>query len=167
MLDETRDELPPECDWALAELAERQLAPEAARRLESHLAVCPSCRQARQWDRQLAGLLGGESLPPVPQRVERRLGALLTRRKAVWWSGTAATLAIAATILLGAAVGWWTGDPRAAPVAESRSIVVAPDDAAGALDDLASLMAPPPVPALDRPQAMWLAVLMETYEGDR
>jgi hypothetical protein len=165
MLDETREELLPECDWALAELGERQLAPEAARRLESHLAVCPSCRQASQWDRQLAGLLGGESLPPVPQRVERRLGALLTRRKAVWWSGAAATLAAAATLLLGAAVVWWTGDPRIAP--EPRAIVVAPDDAARALDDLAILMAPPPVPALDRPQAMWLTVLVETYEGDR
>ena len=166
MTDEQSKELAPECVWALAELSERQLSPEAAQRLESHLAVCPSCRQACQWDRQLAGLLGGESLPPVPQRVERRLGALLSRRKAVWWSGTAATLAAAATLLLGAAVGWWTGGSRTAPSPEPRAIVVAPDDAASALDDLAILMAPPPVPALDRPQAMWLAVLVETYEGD-
>jgi len=167
MADEPANELAAECVWALAELGERQLAPEAARRLDSHLAVCSSCQQARQWDRKLAGLLGGESLPPVPQRVERRLGALLTRRKAVWWSGTAATLAVATTLLLGGAVRWRTGDPRIAPAPEPRTMVVAPADAARALDDLAILMAPPPVPALDRPQARWLAVLVETSEGDR
>jgi hypothetical protein len=166
MTDEQSKELEPECVWALAELSERQLSPEAARRLDSHLAVCSSCRQARQWDRQLAGLLGGESLLPVPQRVERRLGALLARRKAVWWSGTAATLAAAATLLAGAAVVWWTGDPRTAHAPEPRAMVVAQDDHARWLDDLAILMARPPVPALDRPQAMWLAVLVETYEGD-
>jgi hypothetical protein len=166
MTDEQWKELAPECDWALAELSERQLPPEAARRLEEHLAVCLSCRQDRQWDRQLAGLLGGESLPPVPQRVERRLGALLTRRQAVWWSGTAATLATAATLLAGAAVVWGTDDSPTSPAPEPRAIVVVPDDAANALDDLAILMAPPPVPALDRPQAMWLAILVETYEGD-
>jgi hypothetical protein len=164
MLDEPSKELAPECVWALAELSERQLAQEAARRLESHLAVCPSCRQARQWDRQLAGLLGGESLPPVPQRVERRLGALLMLRKVVWWSGTAATLAAAATLLTGAAVVWWTDDPQTG--SEPQSALVARDDHARALGDLAILIAQPPVPALDRPQAMWLAVLVETYEGD-
>jgi hypothetical protein len=151
----------------LTELGERQLPSEAARRLEEHLAACRSCRQARQWDRQLAGLLGGESLPPVPPRVERRLGALLSRQKAVWWSGTAATLAAAATLLAGAAVAWWTGGSGTVPAPEPRSMVAAPDDHARSLDDLAILMAPPPVPALDRPQAMWLAVLVETDEGDR
>ena len=164
MPDDQWKELAPECVWALTELSERQLSPEAAQRLESHLAVCPSCRQACQWDRQLAGLLGGDSLPSVPQRVERHLGALLSRRKAVWWSGTAATLAAAATLLLGAGVGWWTGGSRTG--SEPRTMLVAPDDHARALDDLAILIAQPPVPALDRPQSMWLAVLVEACEGD-
>ncbi len=100
MADEQAKELAPECVWALAELSERQLAPEAARRL-------------------------------------------------------------------GGAVRWRTGDPRIAPAPEPRTMVVAPADAARALDDLAILMAQPPVPALDRPQARWLAVLVETSEGDR
>jgi anti-sigma factor RsiW len=166
MPDEQWKELSPECVWALTELSERQLPPEAARRLESHLAVCPSCRQARQWDRQLAGLLGGDALPPVPRRVERRLGTLLARRKAVWWSGTAATLAVTATLLLGTAVVWWTGGWPTAATPEPQAVVVTPDDHARGLDDLAILMAQPPVPVLERAQSTWLAVLVEACEGD-
>jgi len=166
MPDDQWKELSPECVWALTELSERQLPPETARRLDAHLAVCPSCRQARQWDRQLAGLLGGDSLPPVPRRVERRLGTLLARRKAAWWSGAAATLAAAATLLLGAGVVWWTGNRHTAAAPEPQSVAVTSGDPAREWDDLAILMAQPPVPVLDRPQSTWLVVLAEACEGD-
>lgn len=166
MPDDEWKELPPECVWVLTELSERQLPAEAARRLEEHLAVCPSCRRARQWDRQLAGLLGAGSLPVGTQPVERRLGTLLARRKAICWSGMAATLAAAATLLLGGAVAWWMDGPLAAPTPEPRAVAISSEDPSRSLDDLTILVAQPPVPALDRPQSTWLAVLVEACEGE-
>ncbi len=166
MPDKAWKELPAECAWALNELNDRQLPPEAARRLQTHLAVCPSCRRARQWDRQLAVLLGNNSLPVVPLSVERRLGTLLERRKAVWYSGTAATLAAAAMLLLGAGIVWWTDGSQTVPAPEPRAVVVSPDDLMRSLDDLTILVAQPPVPVLARPQSTWLAVLVEACEGD-
>ena len=82
----TFDERSAECTWAVAELSDRELAAEAARRLEAHLLVCPSCRQTRDGDRRLAELFAGASFPVTPSGIERRVQVLLGRRQAMRWS---------------------------------------------------------------------------------
>lgn len=161
------DERCAECDWALAELGERQPTPEVASRLEEHLAACPTCRQARDWDRQLAVLLRDTPFPAAPTGIERRVHVLLGRRQAVRSSGRAATAATAATILVCLGTAWWAGGLRNGPT--PRPPVDMHDSLAAEslpLETLMILAAAPPVPALSHPQSAWLAVLTEASQGE-
>jgi hypothetical protein len=158
------DERCAECDWALAELGERQPTPEVASRLGEHLAACPTCRQARDWDRRLATLLGDTPIPSDSTGIERRVHVLLGRRQTVRLSGRAATAAI---ILVCLGTAWWAGGLRNGP--GPRPPVDMHDSLAAEslpLETLMILAAAPPVPALSHPQSAWLAVLAEASQGE-
>jgi len=153
-----------ECEWASSELSEDPCAPDDLRRLDAHLASCTRCRRDAEWHRRLADLLGPGSLPSAPEGIERRVRALIRRRRAMRWTGAAAALACggAALIFLGPTL---IGPPPSAP----RSPVIATNpvaDPADDLSDLAFLVSAPPIVPLDPVQASWIAVLTEASEGD-
>ena len=103
------DEKSAECAWVLAEMSDRHPPAEVSQRIERHLAACPSCRLAREWDQQLAGLLRGDSLPVAGAEIEHRVQAILSRRQALRWSGTASLVASAATVMICLGTAWRTG----------------------------------------------------------
>jgi hypothetical protein len=103
------DEKIAECAWVLAEMGDRDPSAEVSRRIERHLAACPSCRLARKWDQQLAALLRGDSLPVAGAEIEGRVQAILSRRQALRWSSTASLVASAATVLICLGTAWCTG----------------------------------------------------------
>jgi hypothetical protein len=148
-------------------MGERQPAPEISERIERHLAACPACRRAREWDQQLATLLCDDSPPVAGAEIEHRVQAILSRRQALRWSGVASLVASAATVMICVGTAWWTGwiqmEPevrRPYPVPESRAGEPLP------FDVLTALTANPPVPALDRAQSAWLVVLSEASQGE-
>jgi len=166
MSHEQHDEGSAECQWVLAELSERQPTPEVSRRLEAHLADCPTCRDALAWDRRLAGVLKGESFPPASGSIQQHVHALLERRRTVWWRGIAAAFAVAAILSTCGVILLWDGKiygGRDHKPAMSAAANLVPADS---LDDLMVLVAEPPVPSLSRSQSGWLAVLVQVSEGD-
>jgi Putative zinc-finger len=86
-----------------------EAAPETAKRLEEHIAVCGECREELAAFRRLRTDLGSLSLPvPQPARVAQRLGQ---------WPRGALAAAAAAALLLG---GWLVHLERRLAVQESR-----------------------------------------------
>ncbi len=156
-----------ECAWVLAEMGDRDPPAEVSQQIELHLAVCQSCRLAREWDQQLAGLLRGDSLPVAGAEIECRVQAILSRRQALRWSGTAALVASAATVLICLGTAWQTGWLR--PEQDARRPFELQESPVGdslPLEVLTVLTANPPVSALDRSHSAWLAVLTEASQGE-
>jgi predicted anti-sigma-YlaC factor YlaD len=156
-----------ECEWVLAELAEREPASEVARRLEAHLAVCPSCRKAREWDRRLAALIF-KSAPSVPRTIARRVHAMMHRRRAIRWMCVAVAGAAAACLLL--VLGGYHFAHLQEPDPTGASSLASLDSSATERDDLAELtllVSDPPVTTVCRTQPAWLVVLSDVCEGDR
>lgn len=92
--------------------------------------------------------------------------AVIARWHPTWrWAAGVATLAVAAVWL------WHLGPGlRREPNSQSRTATIAsqlPGSATEDLRELALLVAEPPVPVLNPPQAAWLSVLAEMTEGHR
>jgi predicted anti-sigma-YlaC factor YlaD len=90
-----------ECDWVRAELAEDLRDPEAARRIDAHMARCPSCRADRDWGLRLASCLS--DVPPTPSAIDvaGRVRSLVDRRRWLRRSLATGALASVACLLLG------------------------------------------------------------------
>jgi hypothetical protein len=147
-------------DAELAELT-RQLATREGR-----------ARLRRDWflDASLPAALQAASAPQTaPARPLRWIAAwraATARWHPAWrWAAGVATLAIAAAWLWHLVPGLLRE-----PTSPSRTGTVAsqpPGSATEDLRDLALLVAEPPVPVLNPPQAAWLSVLTEMTEGHR
>ena len=168
------DRGPEGCDWAAEELSESASAPDDRRRLEAHLASCPRCREDSEWHRRLAGILGAASPAQASGGIERRVRALLRRRRAARWASAAAAVAAigGASVFLAPE---FLGRSPSAPPAVARPSPESPPAASGpsspadfpaSADDLAFLAAAPPVAPQDPSQAAWIAVLTEACQGD-
>jgi hypothetical protein len=98
----SQTELSPDCRWALETLFEdrgHEEAPADAERLHTHLAVCPHCRAAAEWDLRLAHLLEADRGPAPPPTLAQRARALarrrrLARRSAIFAAAAAVLLAV-------------------------------------------------------------------------
>jgi predicted anti-sigma-YlaC factor YlaD len=156
-----------ECEWVLAELTDREPSFELAHRMESHLAVCPSCREARDWDRRFAALIS-EIAPPVPRTIQRRVHVLMHRRRAIRRTCAAVAAATAACLLF--ALGGYHWGHLHEPNSTGAPSLAALDSSAAEWDDLAELtllVSDPPVSTVCRTQPAWVVVLSDVCERDR
>src|SRR5262245_35301788 len=88
----------PECEWAQRELFEARPGRPVSDRLQSHLAGCPRCRNAQEFDSRFAGVLRAAPGPATPINLESRVRRLRRRRKILQGA-----VAVAAAVLIGIA----------------------------------------------------------------
>ncbi|OAI46634.1 hypothetical protein AYO44_10990 [Planctomycetaceae bacterium SCGC AG-212-F19] len=156
-------ERPLECEWALAEMAETRAGrsvPAAAERLQNHLAICPVCRQAQEWDRRLGNAFTAGPVPATPTGLEQRVQCLVRRRRNVQRAIAGMAAALVAGYLT---LAFWpskTSLPATTPIVQGKPAT----DVIG-MNDLAPLAAEPPVVTICQSQSAWLVVLNEACEG--
>jgi len=155
-----------ECDWVRAELAEDLRDPEAARRIDVHLASCPSCREDREWGLLLPRWLS--DVPPTPSAIDMagRVRSLVDRRRWLRRSLTAGTLASAAFLLFGLVLGRLA--PWRTPHSSGEAAVAVqplPGSEEREWSEWTVLVSEPPVTSVCRGQSTWIAVLSEAAEG--
>jgi hypothetical protein len=156
-----------ECDWVRAELAEDLRDPEAAGRIDAHMARCPSCRADRDWGLRLASCLS--DVPPTPSAIDvaGRVRSLVDRRRWLRRSLATGALASVACLLLGLGVGrlapWRNHHPsgEAAVAVQSSSRSEEKE-----WSEWTVLVLEPPITPVCRSQSTWIAVLTEVAEGE-
>jgi len=118
-----------------------ELAPEARRRFETHLAACPRCRGELEWLRSCSRRLAPGAVPVLTDEMRARLHQRLRRLGERALFRTAAALTAAAVLLVCGVLLWGRVEGPGTPegtVADWERVAVAPgsEPAPGADADL-------------------------------